>query len=317
MLFNMNQTLYSVDSNDIYNKSLSMGLELFKSLDRKQKNFDSILISSYSLIVVVSLIGNLLVCKVMFEKRLPLSKTEGLIANLAISDLMMTLLNIPFNIARITLDNWPFGQLFCVLVPFVQSVSVHCSSFSMIFIAIERYKSTVLSSNFNQLSFYGRRCSTLIRIVGLIWFLAIVFSIPHGMYNKVVHNKLLEISRCRVEYPEPKQQFRQRITIFTLMTQYLVPILITIACYLKICLFLWRRRIIGSVSEDRRESLNRRKLRRIKMLIIVVIVFAICWLPLNIYHILSDYKIISYSSLIFFTTHWLAISSIWLVFSRK
>ena len=292
---------------------LASNLELFRSLSdkhNKHKILNQILISSYSLIIIVSLIGNLMVCKVMFGKRRPLSKTNGLIINLAISDLLMTVLNIPFNIVRFVSNNWPFGAVMCVLVPFSQSVSVHTSSITMMFIAIERYKTTVLSQHFNQRSF-RMRYSPFISTVVCIWFLAIVFSIPHGIFNKLVYSKLLCITRCRVEYPEPKQEFRQKITLFTLFSQYLIPILITIVSYLRICLFLWRRRIVGSVSEDRREFMNRRKLRRIKMLIIVVLVFAICWLPLNIYHILSDYKVIEYSSLLFFSTHWFAISSIW------
>ncbi|XP_054157454.1 G-protein coupled receptor 83-like [Oppia nitens] len=244
----------------------------------------------------------------MYEKRRPLSKTNALITNLAVADLMMTILNIPFNILRFVLDNWPFGETMCKLVPFIQSTSVHCSSISMMFIAIERYRNVVGTvQDFRQ--FNQRKCWPHVRTLVLIWSLSVLLSIPHGLYNQLVSDRFLALTRCKVTYPS--QQFRQWLTIFTLLSQYLTPIFITIICYMRIGLFLWRRRIVGTVSEGQRLSINRRKKRRIKMLFMVVLVFAICWLPLNVYHILSDFKFINYRSVLFFTVHWFAMSSVW------
>ncbi len=44
---------------------------------------------------------------------------------------------------------------------------------------------------------------------------------------------------------------------------------------------------------------QRRKRRRILMLVLVVCAFAISWLPLHVFHILSDAGIISYNYQIF------------------
>jgi hypothetical protein len=50
----------------------------------------------YSLIILISLFGNLLVCYIILSKhRLRTRTTNILIANLTISDLLMTTLNIP------------------------------------------------------------------------------------------------------------------------------------------------------------------------------------------------------------------------------
>ncbi len=46
------------------------------------------------------------------------------------------------------------------------------------------------------------------------------------------------------------------------------------------------------------------------MLIIVCVVFALCWLPLNIYHIRADFGLGNYSSTIFLICHWFAMSSV-------
>jgi hypothetical protein len=46
------------------------------------------------------------------------------------------------------------------------------------------------------------------------------------------------------------------------------------------------------------------------MLIVVCVVFALCWLPLNIYHIRADFGLGNYSSTTFLISHWFAMSSV-------
>lgn len=86
---------------------------------------NSITIFAYSLIFIVSLFGNVLVCYIIFSKRKMRTKTNLLIANLTFSDLLMTLINIPFNLLRLLLDNWIFGGFMCKFLPFVQVTSVY------------------------------------------------------------------------------------------------------------------------------------------------------------------------------------------------
>lgn len=91
---------------------------------------------AYSAIIVISLFGNLLVCKVCLLK---MTKTNALILSLALSDLSMTIMNIPFNYWRIANYSWPFGKVMCYMVNFVQHLVVYVSSYTMLAIAIYRY----------------------------------------------------------------------------------------------------------------------------------------------------------------------------------
>jgi hypothetical protein len=85
---------------------------------------NSIIIICYSIIFIISLFGNCLVCYVIMSTRQMRTVTNFYIANLTISDIMMTLVNIPFNVMRFLLDDWPFGELLCKCVPFIQTASV-------------------------------------------------------------------------------------------------------------------------------------------------------------------------------------------------
>lgn len=99
-----------------------------------------VIIVCYSIIVVVSVFGNLLVCNIVARKASMRRTTYVFIANLAFSDLLMTVMNVPFNVARVLLENWPFGGFMCTFVPLVQVTSVYVSTYTMMFIAIDRYR---------------------------------------------------------------------------------------------------------------------------------------------------------------------------------
>ena len=50
-------------------------------------------------------------------------------------------------------------------------------------------------------------------------------------------------------------------------------------CYVRIGIHIWRRVCIGAMTQQQRTNQNQSKWKTIKMLITVVVVFAICWLP--------------------------------------
>ncbi|KAH7639816.1 hypothetical protein HUG17_3849 [Dermatophagoides farinae] len=93
---------------------------------------------AYLCIIILSFFGNLLVCKICWQK---LTKTNTLIISMAISDLLMTIFNIPFNFFRIVNFSWPFGQIVCFVVNFVQHCAVYISTYTMAIIALQRYYS--------------------------------------------------------------------------------------------------------------------------------------------------------------------------------
>lgn len=97
-------------------------------------------IAIYGVVVLISIFGNLLVCNILARSARMRSSTYIFIANLALSDFLMTVLNIPFNLARILLSNWPFGGFMCSFVPLVQVTSVYVSTFTMTCIAWDRFR---------------------------------------------------------------------------------------------------------------------------------------------------------------------------------
>lgn len=73
--------------------------ELAKYEPESQKpTVKALLIVAYSVIIVMSLFGNTLVCHVVLKNKRMHSATSLFIVNLAVSDIMITLLNTPFTL---------------------------------------------------------------------------------------------------------------------------------------------------------------------------------------------------------------------------
>ncbi len=203
--------------------------EVVKLLNYKPKTStsgligDCLTIAAYSMIILVSLLGNVLVCKVSLENR---TTTNSLIASLSVSDLLVTVLNIPFNVARLLLDEWPFGQFLCFFVPFVQVMAVYVSSFTMAVIAIHRWRSVTSTVAVNACSKRALWATIL-----TTWVLSALMAIPLSMFNQTQEVFTYKtVVRCRVVYPPSDIDIPLLLTIECFLTQYVIPL--SLACFL-------------------------------------------------------------------------------------
>ena len=275
--------------NEVYNDSLSnisdaeylaKLLEMIREKHNKPIStgrllYNILIIFCYSLIIVVSLCGNLLVVKVIvFGKRKMLTTTNILIASLAFSDIVMTTFNIPFNVARLLMDSWPFGAFLCVFVPSVQVACVYVSTFTMTVIAFHRW--WTLKSNQNSESMTKGQLTVTI---GSVWLLAAILSLPHSIFNKTFVVKTIEnLVRCEVDYPDIDFGFQVWLSVEAFTTQYFIPLSISIWLYIKIGIIVSKQgRIAGQSTDERKRLQSEARKRRIIMLILVVAAFAICW----------------------------------------
>lgn len=102
-------------------------------------------ITLYSLILVWSLFGNILVLLVILKSKRMRTNFNLLIVNMAISDLVIPCLALPMKIADTTLRPWewlvdgPFGNFLCKACYFTADISPVVSAFSLVIIAVNRY----------------------------------------------------------------------------------------------------------------------------------------------------------------------------------
>jgi hypothetical protein len=79
----------------------------------------------YTLIFIIGITGNSLVVYVVCRKKSMQSVTNLFIMNLALSDIFMCLLAVPFTPISFFSDYWLLGRFLCHLIPFSLGVSVY------------------------------------------------------------------------------------------------------------------------------------------------------------------------------------------------
>lgn len=98
-----------------------------------------IVIATYTLIAILSMTGNAVVIFIVYHFKRMRTPTNFFIVNLAISDLLMGIMCIPFSYwPTLVLLRWPFGQFLCKAISFCKVVSVMLSAHTLIVISVDK-----------------------------------------------------------------------------------------------------------------------------------------------------------------------------------
>nr|XP_020457655.1 probable G-protein coupled receptor 83 isoform X2 [Monopterus albus]XP_020457656.1 probable G-protein coupled receptor 83 isoform X2 [Monopterus albus] len=289
-------------------------LEDWRSLASKKRrgvewqdgSVKALLVAAYSLIIVISLFGNTLVCHVVVKNKRTQSATSLFIMNLAVADIFITVLNTPFTLVRFVNSTWVFGKTMCHISRFVQYCSLHVSTLTLTAIALDR-RQVILHPLRPRMSLVHGGVW-----VAVIWIMASCFSLPHAIYQKLLtftYSKEKERSMCVPDFPEPSDVYWQYIDLLTFILLYMLPLLIITASYTTVARRLWRHNAIGDATTAQHATQRRKRRRTLTMLLLVVGVFAVCWFPLNCYVVLLSSQAIQSSNALYFCFHWLAMSS--------
>ncbi|XP_057901611.1 G-protein coupled receptor 83 [Melospiza georgiana] len=266
----------------------------------------ALLIAAYSFIIVFALFGNVLVCHVVIKTKRVHSATSLFIVNLAVADIMITLLNTPFTLARFVNSTWIFGKGMCHVSRFAQYCSLHVSALTLTAIAVDRHQ--VIMHPLKPRISTGKG----VMYISVIWIMATCFSLPHAIYQKLFTFEYSEdVTRCLClpDFPEPADLFWKYLDLTTFILLYVLPLLIISAAYVTVAKKLWLRNVIGDVTVEQYFVLRRKNKKTIKMLMLVVVLFAVCWFPLNCYVVLLSSQTIRTNNALYFAFHWFAMSS--------
>lgn len=200
--------------------------------------------------------------------------------------------------------SWPFWSALCILAPLIQYSCVYVSTFTMTLIALHRLwmvrqrSQTIGKSSWRKVAM----------MVFSIWLVALTLSVPHASFNRVrekqYYGRLLY--RCKIQYPNVSFNFPLMMTVEVLITQYLLPLSITLIVYVKIGLVISRQgALICKLSDERKRRQSEAKRRRIFMLALAVATFATCWAPINLYVLLVDMGLVGFHQAAFIMVRFL------------
>uniref|UniRef100_A0AAN0LM70 G protein-coupled receptor n=1 Tax=Polyphagotarsonemus latus TaxID=1204166 RepID=A0AAN0LM70_9ACAR len=241
---------------------------------------------AYSIIFFVGLFGNILVCYVVYSNKNMNNVTYYFITNLAMSDIFLCLFSVPITpIYLLSFEYWPFGSLFCHLLPFSQGVSVYISSFTLMSIAIERYFLVIHPFNKKMTN------NVCFGVICIIWISGIILILPYSIFMELKPYDTNDENNSKWFCDEswPHETSRRTFSTCTSIIQFIVPFIIIAFCYSEVCSRL-NERAKSNLGNARKQEYERERSKRTNyMLILIVIIFVICWLPLNAHNLIVDF----------------------------
>ncbi|XP_063046422.1 endothelin receptor type B-like [Engraulis encrasicolus] len=237
------------------------------------------------IIFVVGIIGNSTLLRIIYKNKCMRNGPNVLIGSLALGDLLYILIAIPINVFKLLAEDWPFGLYICKLMPFIQKASVGITVLSLCALSIDRYHAV---TSWSRVKGMGVPLWKAIEVT-LIWVAAVVLAVPEAlafdMMEMSYRGAKLRICLLHPQQTHPFMKFYQEVKDWWLFGFYFcLPLLCTGVFYtLMTCEMLRRKKGMRIALNDHMKQ--RREVA--KTVFCLVVIFALCWLPLHLSRILK------------------------------
>ena len=231
---------------------------------------DTILMSLtilYVITMIVALAGNTLLIYIVWKKPGVRNPTSFLFVNMAVADLLITLLVMPLSISNFYIFSSSVLAAFtCPFYYYTVYVSCLASILCLVVMAFDRYFAVV--HPFRR-SIWFRKSKIIIPVIwissmALMSFVTVTFKLDHG--------------KCRIDISLILPFYASFFAFGFLLLFAVISVLYTLVARK---LWLHEVPVDHNVSENQREREIPKK-KVIRMLIIVV-VFVVCWLPVHVF----------------------------------
>ncbi|XP_076458269.1 prolactin-releasing peptide receptor-like [Babylonia areolata] len=268
------------------------------------------LVVLYSITTLLSIVGNVLVIVVFTRGRQCRTDIRRFLVNLAVADLIMAVFCMPFTFSFVMLGTWIFSKPMCPIVLFMQHLSVSASVFTNMAISTDRFLVVVFPLHSRVMTARAKY------VLAAIWACAFALSSV-----QLVVGRANEWDDGAVTCDEVwgSQAARRTFTLLMLVLTYIVPLSIVALAYGVVGKVLWTRAPPGNAHYARDTHQLQAKRKVVKMLVVVVVMFALCWLPLHVFILLLDFRpdLMEHDSLeeerffvgLFYTVHWMAMAN--------
>ncbi|XP_023229052.1 thyrotropin-releasing hormone receptor-like [Centruroides sculpturatus] len=243
-----------------------------------------------SIIFVVGVLGNIMVVIVVMRTRTMRTPTNCYLVSLSIADFLVLISSVPNEILAYYLlgDEWIWGRAGCAIFIFSQYLGINVSSLSITAFTIERYIAICHPMKAQTVCTVKRAK----KIIIIVWCFAFMYCSPwlfltktKPLYYKGHTNK--ETCDFAIRRKDYLTYFFADLVIF-----YIIPLVISCVLYGFIAKILFSNDIpkssgktngVLNVSDSKKSStVGNARVQVVKMLVVVVAVFATLWLPYRV-----------------------------------
>ncbi|XP_055539889.1 cardioacceleratory peptide receptor-like [Wyeomyia smithii] len=249
------------------------------------------------ILFVVIVLGNMAVLVTLFLNKNRKSRMNFFIKQLAIADLSVGLLSVLTDIVQRITISWLAGNVACKVIRFIQVWVTYSSTYMLVALSIDRYDAITHPMNFSGCWKRARR------LVAAAWGFSAVFSSPmfYLYEERVIQDQL----QCWIELGDALRW--QLYMCWVAASLFVIPAFIISACYVIIIKTIWSKgSVLGPVGDKYRQRngsgdlasrrassrgiIPRAKVKTVKMTIVIVIVFVLCWSPYIVFDLLQVFE---------------------------
>ena len=221
----------------------------------------------YVITMIVALAGNTLLIYIVWKKPGTRNLTSFLFVNMAVADLLVAVFDMPATITHFYINENAAFQ--CRFLYYVVYVSTIASVFCLTVMAFDRYFAVV--HPFRR-SIWFRQPKI---ITPIIWISSA------ALMSMVPVTLTLNRGKCGT-----KNSLVFPFYTYFFAVGFLLPLAVISGLYTLVARKLWLHEVPvdHNLNENQREQEIPKK-KVIRMLIIIVVVFAVCWLPVHVYQL--------------------------------
>ncbi|KAH9280253.1 Tachykinin-like peptides receptor 99D [Echinococcus granulosus] len=259
-----------------------------------------VIVAVFSLISTLTMVGNGLVVWLVLTTKRMRTVTNYFLVNLSLGDMLSVFQIIP-NVYYAINNDWVFELAYCKFSQFFTAFGISLSVLTFTGLTADRY--IAIKYPLRPRS----RPATILCIIGCIWVVSFLIGLPGLVAAKISlvlpqefengsDNSNTSFTIVSLESTNATDDLRVRractydwapewgiaydVALFILM--YILPLTILFATYIPITVKLWSDRGLGEVTRAQIEGIKSKR-RVVKMLIAVMVIFAICWLPYQLF----------------------------------
>ncbi|KAJ8347553.1 hypothetical protein SKAU_G00261420 [Synaphobranchus kaupii] len=193
---------------------------------KHQYNYYAMLLT---LLIFVIVFGNVLVCMAVSREKALQTTTNYLIVSLAVADLLVATLVMPWVVYLEVVGEWRFSKIHCDIFVTLDVMMCTASILNLCAISIDRYTAVAMPMLYNTRYSSKRRVTVMISVV---WVLSFAISCPllFGLNNTATRDDAL----CVIANPA--------FVVYSSIVSFYVPFIVTLLVYVQIYVVLRKRR---------------------------------------------------------------------------
>jgi hypothetical protein len=237
-------------------------------------------------IAIFTVLGNTMVLVATWRERILHQPNKYFIACLAVADLLVGMFVAPLKLYNYNIESRSVHL--CRFIVWIDTIALIASIYSLTFISFDRYVKIR-----KPLQYRSRMTtSKSLKIIFIIWFISTAFA----TYAATPHSGSWGILLTRKDICPYDDTKKEEFYTFLAVSALLLPTVVILVMYALIYVVVHKRQKMlrnGELSQTRNDQNQRsaflQDLKVIRMLLIVVGVFIICWGPYFIYTLLVLY----------------------------